>query len=315
MAIIPAVPGLEVTIEVDNVALPEHQYDDQDAGPIITDSIITYLEVASGSEFSVRWLLKESFEATRATYASVMLDGSYIHAPLRETGDLDGHRGYKYAMAMSEEAGEVFTQKFRFSEIDIDEQPRSMEGIKQQLENIGTINVYLYYVVAETERFNPNVPRSNLSQLDPLNEKISQKCAPTRGDVLTHQASLTVPQLMRSSAFHDVETEPEPFASYTFFYRSTRALKSLGIIPRTPSPSRSPTAEPKAESDLRDPEAMTREELIAALSRFRDQDESHVRVKREREDCSDAAGGGQCDEVVWMGTRPAKKRVHVVLDE
>lgn len=27
---------------------------------------------------------------------------------------------------------------------------------------------------------------------------------------------------MRSSAFHDVQTENEPFASYTFYYRSTR---------------------------------------------------------------------------------------------
>lgn len=73
-----------------------------------------------------------------------------------------------------------------------------------------------------------------------MNEKVSQKCAPVRGDVLTHQArceiadfhhssnivanasSLTEPEVMRSSEFHDVEVDKIPLATYTFHYRSTR---------------------------------------------------------------------------------------------
>lgn len=113
MAIAPAVPGLEVTVEVSNVALPEHRHENDNvtsAGhEAFANSITKYLEVPSGAEFSVRWLMKEPFDATLPTYAAVMLDGNYLNGPLRETGDKDNHRGYKYVKTMSEENGHIFT--------------------------------------------------------------------------------------------------------------------------------------------------------------------------------------------------------------
>lgn len=60
--------------------------------------------------------------------------------------------------------------------------------MKGQLEGIGTITVYMYFVISEQGSTNRNVPRLDLSQLAPMNEEINQKCAPVRGDVLTHQA-------------------------------------------------------------------------------------------------------------------------------
>ena len=47
--------------------------------------------------------------------------------------------------------------------------------------------MYIYYVIGEAEVQKTNVPQLELTQIDPMNEKISQKCAPTLGDVLTHQ--------------------------------------------------------------------------------------------------------------------------------
>jgi hypothetical protein len=127
MAIDPAVPGLEVTVEVDNVALPEYQCDYEDdtsAGDeAFENSVTKYLEVPSGTEFSVRWLLKEPFDATLPTHADVMLDGFYVQSPLRETGDRDDAQGYKYTKAMSKEGGQAFTQTFRFSELEIGQSP------------------------------------------------------------------------------------------------------------------------------------------------------------------------------------------------
>ena len=35
---------------------------------------------------------------------------------------------------------------------------------------------------------------------------------------------------MRSSAFHSVETSFEPFASYTFYYRSTHKSAKLSTL-------------------------------------------------------------------------------------
>ncbi|KAF2622227.1 hypothetical protein BU25DRAFT_462989 [Macroventuria anomochaeta] len=77
MAITPAAPGLEVTIEVDNVALPEHQYEDEDitnAGhEAFANSVTKYLEVPLGAEFSIRWLLKDGFHNAFTVYAAVVL--------------------------------------------------------------------------------------------------------------------------------------------------------------------------------------------------------------------------------------------------
>lgn len=119
-----------------------------------------------------------------------------------------------------------------------DEETLPTEGLQRRMRDIGTIQVYLYLIIRESRTVAPIVPRLDLSQLDPMSEKISQKCVPIRGDVLTHQIrytltippsctttntnSLTEPQVMRSSEYHQTETAKAPFASYTFHYRSTR---------------------------------------------------------------------------------------------
>ncbi|UPX16788.1 uncharacterized protein EKO05_0007174 [Ascochyta rabiei] len=339
MAIIPSMPGLEVTIEVDNIALPEHEYEDEDTTTAghgaFDDSVTRYIEVPSGAEFSIRWLLRPPFESTAAIHATVMLDGFYLHAPIRETGDKDNVQGYKYAKTIYKEDRQSFAQSFRFSELEIgkydaspfyyletdrsadDSSSRTIQDLEHQLEGIGCITVYFYQIIGETEFHATVVPQLELTQCDPMSEKIAQKNAPKLGDVLTHQASLTAPQAMHSSLFHEIQTEDAPFAAYTFHYRSRGALQSLGVIPRPPSPSRSPTLSPKLELDTRDPDTMTREELIAALTKTKEHGEAFVRIKREREDVVAAASsiGDDDDDLVWICTRPAKKRAFVVLED
>lgn len=123
MAIVSAVPGLKVTIEIDNVALPEYPYEDEDEASAAADgfsnTVTKYLEVPSGAEFSVRWLLKTPFEPTAVTYADVYLDGNHLQAPFTETGDRDEHRGYEYSKTMSKHDGQSYAQTFRFSELDV----------------------------------------------------------------------------------------------------------------------------------------------------------------------------------------------------
>jgi hypothetical protein len=122
MAIASAVPGVEVTIEVDNVALPEHQYEcDEEAIVLdgeLSNAVTKYLEVPSGAEFLVRYLLKAPFDPASATHADIMLDGSSLQAPFRETGDKDGHTGYKYSRTTFKTEGQGYTQTFRFSELE-----------------------------------------------------------------------------------------------------------------------------------------------------------------------------------------------------
>lgn len=75
--------------------------------------------------------------------------------------------------------------------------------------------------------------------------------------------SLSAPE-EREVTYSRVQTaENEPFAKFTFYYRSADALKSLGIIARTPTPS------PEPEPEEKDPEDMTPEERRAELIRIR----------------------------------------------
>jgi hypothetical protein len=93
--------------------------------------------------------------------------------------------------------------------------------------------------------------------------------------------SLSVPEVANRLTFNEIKTANEPFAAFTFYYRSTgesfplilevpradgtplAALKSLGIINRTPSPSPEPEPGPKCLDQ------MSTEELRAEVARVR----------------------------------------------
>lgn len=100
----------------------------------------------------------------------------------------------------------------------------------------------------------------------------------------------------------------------TLSYSCTQIPRSS---PRTPlsSWSSTPALESDSEFNTRDPDSMTREELIAALTKTKTQMEKFVRLKREKKEAVLVDEGGDSEkEVVWTGTRPAKRRVLVVLD-
>jgi hypothetical protein len=68
------------------------------------------------------------------------------------------------------------------------------------------------------------------------------------GDIHLTINSFSAPEALDTVLYSRVQVaETSPFATFTFYYRSTAALKSLGIIARTPSPSPEPEPEPKAE--------------------------------------------------------------------
>lgn len=273
-------PGLDVNVEADNAAPPEYSYedevdcaneDDASASPKELIAAVTKcLGMPSGAEFSVRWVMKEPFDAALQTYASAMLGGSYLIGPLRETGDEDDVRGFMCRKTMLGKSCQAATHSFHFWSsrsvsqsvsqarrpllmFNVDYQPHPTEGLKRQLERINTITVYVYFVISEQETFNLYIPRLEYSQLDPMSENMSQKCASLQGDVLTHQGwhetrtshrepriSLTGDilselQLMPSSSMHDLRIGNAPFASYTFHYRSTRAYPTIFKSSRKPN--------------------------------------------------------------------------------
>ncbi|KAH8625655.1 hypothetical protein IG631_19534 [Alternaria alternata] len=91
------------------------------------------------------------------------------------------------------------------------------------------------------------------------------------------------------------------------------ALKSIGVIPRTPSPSQ----QSEDEDEDKDPEDMTEEEMRAELrsdhtlmtDRSQEKRQDAIRIKREREEESQAGDTilVDDDEVQWTLTQPKQR--------
>lgn len=123
MAIAPAVPETEVTIEADIVDLPEHEYQNADANTVAFDSnaysVIKNLEVPPGAESAMRTVHKEPFASSISIHMELYLDNNHLGVLLREDRDKNDVRGYKNATAIYQEGEQVFTSSFRFSELEI----------------------------------------------------------------------------------------------------------------------------------------------------------------------------------------------------
>jgi hypothetical protein len=116
MAIAADMPGLEVTIEVDGIALPEYDHapvDDRD----IATTAIRYVEAPSATDFAIRYLYRPPFTPPSAVQMDIMLDDSYIQAPYIEWGGKEESEGYLCSKSTSSVRGQDFTQGFRFAEL------------------------------------------------------------------------------------------------------------------------------------------------------------------------------------------------------
>ena len=118
-----------------------------------------------------------------------------------------------------------------------------------------------------------------------------------------------------------VSTAGRPFASYIFRYRTTsenfhcgllaqvtynariEALKNLGIVPSTPSPT-----PPRAPTPLcdRDETTLSDSQVREALTQLQRRRQEELRVKHEREESEERLVGHGSDEVEWMKTMPAE---------
>ncbi|KAH4107591.1 hypothetical protein HBH46_051030 [Parastagonospora nodorum] len=307
MAVIPGLPGLRVTVEVAGEALPEHDNDTTDTGhAYLQHRTKKYIEAPAGEAFEIRTLYQAPFDPPLPIHVEVMLDGNYVLAPYFERGGKDGCEGYKYGKAMFMAEGEVETRNFCFSALTIEERDDPVtEETKRKISCIGQITVYLYYIERLDEARSTAIPRALFDSDEALTHK-AMKAAVSQGDSLTCQTSLSAPEKQADVTCNEVKTTDDaPFAAFTFFYRSTAALKSLGIIARTPSPSQEPEPEPK------DIESMNKEELMAELLRMRKAQDQAARIKRERqEEREDSAVtiGGEDDEVEWIGSQPSKRQ-------
>ena len=120
MAITTGIPGLEVTVEVDAIALPEHEHVGVEDGEVTT-SITKYIEAPPATDFSIRYLYRPPFTPPSAIQMDILLDGNYLQAPFIEWGGKEGCEGYLCSRSTSSAGGRSFTQGFQFAELKTSE--------------------------------------------------------------------------------------------------------------------------------------------------------------------------------------------------
>ncbi|KAK1080998.1 hypothetical protein LTR33_005062 [Friedmanniomyces endolithicus] len=234
MAIHPSLPGLEISVEVDQSDLPEYDEDESEPDEFYPTACVRYIEAISDARFriAIRFDGDVFPHVNSNIVVQVTLDcgaGSvnsyepkHIRQPSRKLASWAIH---------STQSGQ-FKQAMLFSELTISDDIDPDKRLIGTLAALGTIKVEIYKA-----KFEPRRPRSVLAAdtTPPVpHGRISEKLL--KGMALTHQATMgpATPHV-NNSATHARRTG-SPLAIFLFKYRSRSALQMLHLIPRTPSP-------------------------------------------------------------------------------
>ncbi|KAJ8109122.1 hypothetical protein OPT61_g7689 [Boeremia exigua] len=300
MAIHPDFSGLTAEIVVNGEALQEYAADDEEQD---TKDVTNYVQASSGAYFAIRYVIPQALFTEHSMRALIKIDGVKTRGQVwnQEFCDEDGITEICNTSA-ARVNGVDMSQKLHFAELSLVEASEKIgKAVQKQMAHLGHISVSFYAI-------------ENLRRLERLRDEISalqnfytvpEKAL--KGRSVTHSVQLG-PLEPRSGVkwwdFDFVDPQELPFAVFNFKYRSLDALKTLGKIPRTPSP---PPLEDRPVEDL------TPTELAELVTRYRAnaariqqvKQERAVGVKRERDSACDSVGE---DEVSIVEERPRKRR-------
>ncbi|CAG5182045.1 uncharacterized protein ALTATR162_LOCUS9964 [Alternaria atra] len=279
MAVVDETSGLEVQIHVDGNPLRE--YTDQHTA-VSEATSESYVEAHSDSIFEIHYSFKAPFPVDRPVSMIVTMDGKDVDEPLIRPDELYKSDGHISSGPISNDGKSWFTQTFRFSPLEIIECSEGPipEDLQNKLQPVGTITCEFYFLDNARRSPKTSFVHEELEKLDTVNEKA------IKGDSLSHQVILGESEPAQEVEYYDADYADggEPFATFHFYYRSLAALKDLHIIERTPD------RVDFLDSDDTMLGQLNREQLEAIVRRFREQEETRVRTKRELSDTSTVAG-------------------------
>ncbi|KAI4658828.1 uncharacterized protein J4E79_006587 [Alternaria viburni] len=289
MAIAKALPKLKVEVFVKNAPLEEHVDDDDQTSD---NEVTKFIEASSGDNFEVKYCFSPGFSIRHAMLVELEIDGEYADSAVFNPGSsIRWNSTYVFKGSREFEDGGYFVRKFCFSQLEIDDDgdTRKFEdSLKKKLHSVGVISLRCYWVTASGS----STPKAKAQKNETLGV-VPEKAL--KGSALSHQARTT-------------KIDETPFAEFTFKYRSRAALKSLLIIPRTPSPV------PLEERDIN---TLTLEESRELLRLQREQRDAAPVIKREgvkRERSSTIINeDNDDDDVTFLSAK--RRRLPVTLDE
>ncbi|KAH7389620.1 hypothetical protein DE146DRAFT_738909 [Phaeosphaeria sp. MPI-PUGE-AT-0046c] len=323
MAVHPEHPGLCAEVVINEESLKE--YDDEEAiEEPPSENITKYAQVDTDTNFGVRYTIPMGLTGECGVRSQLLLDGKRICSRVHRRQEIEGGDITNCLDKLHTTInGANYQQRFRFSQLRIEEEAKRDEHTPQQLQPIGTVTLKLNFINSLTKR-----DRTPEPQQTPAPEAAHQEKLPSlgsiaeksmKGDAKSHQTSLDAPIFAgrytpSRSKTRTVYNCGKTFAIFNFKYRSLAALRSLHIVEPTPSSSPPPTTH-RAVEDL------TREEVEAIARNSQVKAEPEVAVKRERRSAfkREAGAVGSDDEVEFVSSKrrktvPSQQDEVIVLD-
>ncbi|KAK6396689.1 hypothetical protein LTR65_008587 [Meristemomyces frigidus] len=270
MAVTEELPEVEVAIFVDGVALRE--YEDTDIEE--EDRTVTrYVEATSGKSFQIHLKVETSCKFFGDCLAfAIYIDGKKVGSPIvmEKKCEKDAHTRVTKGMQVSADRNRSFV----FTSLETVSDGFTLNDEANLVKELGIIRVMANHEHVNGRSINAS-KNLDVSAVGFVSEKA------IKGQSVSHGVGFSEAVYHKRSTYKSttvVPGQPGPFAVYKFHYRSLEALKSLLIIPRTPSPP------PLEERDIT---TLTHDELCELQRRARaarDEKETKVKIKRERAD-------------------------------
>ncbi|CAN9374228.1 unnamed protein product [Alternaria alternata] len=231
MAIHNDYPGLTVQIICGGKPIEEHVYeeDEEREEPKTTTR---YIESQSNAGFAIKTAFRPPF-APLDLNVVVYLDGIKVdglivhkHQMLNET--------YVQSATKWKEGQKWRASKFFFSDLNVvqEDSETLVEKNLDALSQVGTISVVITPILSMLRERRPKGRKRELKEFGMIPEET------VKGDVRSHVIGLAPALAIKAPNQYSVKKAKEPLVTFRFKCRSIAALKSLGIIPRSPSPSR-----------------------------------------------------------------------------
>ncbi|KAF2160292.1 hypothetical protein M409DRAFT_29147 [Zasmidium cellare ATCC 36951] len=267
MAVTEDFPGIEVTVEVDGVALKEYE-DKDEAEPAKT--VTRYIEAAHGKNFTVTVKMSKGFRLrNNALSFQVYADGNLASRKVFNQNDATSGRTLRVEGFHDLQ----HITKFRFDELHTVSDDRSIRQEASKLASLGTLKIKMHHSTITGSTPAEARVRKQPATMGTVSEKA------LKGKALTHSVGFGDVVARRAKNMTNTQRVGD-IVTFVYRYHSLESLKALLIIPRDPSPQPLPLEE-------RDFDSLSRENLMELHRRAREargQEDTKPKIKRERAD-------------------------------
>ncbi|KXT00142.1 hypothetical protein AC578_3286 [Pseudocercospora eumusae] len=283
MAITKALPGVVVSVLVNGAALQEYADSEvEDDARTVT----RYVEATSGQTFAISCETPSNFEfAGNCISYNIHMDGKRVdsHLVLAKNVHPNGSLGVRKGITLDKDT----MRKFCFAKLRTSEGEMHNAPPAASIQNLGSITVEVHHRRMTGRKLKRSWahPEGRATSLDVVPEKA------LKGQAVSHSVGFGDPVRHSSSGIYwetrYLDPTETPAATFIFLYRSKDALKSMLILPRTPSPEPMPTPPPLTK---RHPNSLSQAEVAEMQKRLQEfesqSSKSKAKVKREQNENS-----------------------------